>query len=227
MKKGFTLAEVLITLVIIGVIAAMTIPALINKTNEQETVVAVKKAYSTVSQAYQKVIAENGEIDPSILGAANEDATKSLGQKFAKQLNAQKICGQTAGGGCWANVMYKNFRGADWNNLETNGTDYLIQLSDGMSVAVYGYSTYQNIGNNENLKNILGDLHVDINGAKGPNVIGKDVFEFYITKNGILPAGVEGDNIFPLSTCKVTGPACTAWIIAKGNMDYLRKDISW
>ena len=42
-RKGFTLAEVLITLVIIGVIAALMIPALMNKTNEQETVVAVKR----------------------------------------------------------------------------------------------------------------------------------------------------------------------------------------
>ncbi len=56
-RKGFTLAEVLITLVIIGVIAAITIPPLMNKTNEQDTVVAVKKAYSILSQAYQRVVA--------------------------------------------------------------------------------------------------------------------------------------------------------------------------
>lgn len=56
-NNGFTLAEVLITLVIIGVIAALTIPALINKTNEQDTVTSVKKAYTILSQAYQKTIA--------------------------------------------------------------------------------------------------------------------------------------------------------------------------
>ena len=56
-KFGFTLAEVLITLVIIGVIAAITIPPLMNKTNEQYTVVAVKKAYFILSQAYQRVVA--------------------------------------------------------------------------------------------------------------------------------------------------------------------------
>lgn len=67
-KAGFTLAELLITFVVVGIIAVMTIPLLITRTNEQETVVAVKKAYSTVSQAYQKVIAENGEINVSELG---------------------------------------------------------------------------------------------------------------------------------------------------------------
>lgn len=45
-KRGFTLAEVFITLVVIGIIVAITIPSLINKTNEQETVVGVKNAYS-------------------------------------------------------------------------------------------------------------------------------------------------------------------------------------
>ena len=47
--RGFTLAEVLITLVIIGVIASMTIPTLMNKTNKQEYVSRLKKAYSTLS----------------------------------------------------------------------------------------------------------------------------------------------------------------------------------
>ena len=50
-KLGFTLAEVLITLVIIGVIAAMTVPTLMNNTNAQEFRSALKKAISGVNQA--------------------------------------------------------------------------------------------------------------------------------------------------------------------------------
>lgn len=50
-KLGFTLAEVLITLVIIGVIAAMTVPTLMNNTNAQEFRTALKKAISGVNQA--------------------------------------------------------------------------------------------------------------------------------------------------------------------------------
>ena len=50
-KSGFTLAEVLITLVIIGVIAAMTIPTLLSNTNKQETKTALKKAMSIINQA--------------------------------------------------------------------------------------------------------------------------------------------------------------------------------
>ena len=50
-KLGFTLAEVLITLVIIGVIAAMTVPTLMNNTNAQEFRSALKKAISVANQA--------------------------------------------------------------------------------------------------------------------------------------------------------------------------------
>ena len=53
MKKGFTLAEVLITLAIIGVVAALTIPSVIVKTQQQEFKTGAKKAISVLSQAMQ------------------------------------------------------------------------------------------------------------------------------------------------------------------------------
>lgn len=51
-KYGFTLAEVLITLGIIGVVAAMTMPSLIASHKEKETVSKLKKVYSTLSNAF-------------------------------------------------------------------------------------------------------------------------------------------------------------------------------
>ncbi|MDD3237979.1 MAG: type II secretion system protein [Candidatus Gastranaerophilales bacterium] len=60
-KKAFTLAEVLITLVIIGVIAALTIPSLLNDTNDKEIRTGVKKAYSMLSQAQEKEYSESGQ----------------------------------------------------------------------------------------------------------------------------------------------------------------------
>ncbi len=62
-KRAFTLAEVLITLGIIGVVAALTLPTLIQKQQEQATVVSVKKFYSAFSQAYLQAIEENGTLD--------------------------------------------------------------------------------------------------------------------------------------------------------------------
>ena len=52
--------NLLIALVVIGIIAALTVPALMQKTQKQEYVTALKKAYSTLSQVTQEIIAEKG-----------------------------------------------------------------------------------------------------------------------------------------------------------------------
>ncbi len=229
-KHGFTLAEVLITLVIIGIIAAMTIPTLMNKTNEQETVVALKKAYSTLGQAYQRMVAENGEFNPEYYSSSNE-TTKALGDIFAKQLNVQKNCGQDAGGECWStqnNGMYKFLGGADWMNWDTNDESYYrVRLNDGSSLALIANNYYYERGTNEQLTNVYGNFFIDVNGDKQPNTLGKDVFAFNITKYGIYPYGTPFATRYPLDTCRVNGYGCTAWVIMKGNMDYLKKVVSW
>ncbi len=234
MKKinGFTLAEVLITLVIIGIIAAMTIPSLMNKTNEQETVVAVKKAYSILGQAYQRMVAENGEFNSSYFGSTKLEITKNFGDEFVKYFNVQKNCKMETNTDCWSTEnggMYKFFDGSDWVNW--NGLDdyYKFRLSDGMSVGYGLFKDAKVTGTAEYLKNVTGDFFVDVNGDKGPNTLGKDTFTFWLTKYGFVPVGTPSDDAFDssLSLCKTYGRGCAAWVITKGNMDYLRKDISW
>ena len=58
--KGFTLAEVLITLGIIGIVAALTIPTLISKYQERVTITRLKESYSMLAQAYQFGVNGNG-----------------------------------------------------------------------------------------------------------------------------------------------------------------------
>lgn len=62
-RKGFTLAETLITLGIIGIIAALTLPTIMSKYREQVTMSKLKKFYSTMQQAHLRSIADNGEVD--------------------------------------------------------------------------------------------------------------------------------------------------------------------
>lgn len=59
-KKAFMLAEVLITLGIIGVVAAMTLPAMIQKQQKKEVIVSLQKMYSTLMQAAESYQAANG-----------------------------------------------------------------------------------------------------------------------------------------------------------------------
>ena len=80
-KLGFTLAEVLITLVIIGVIAAMTVPTLMNNTNSQEFRSALKKAISGANQALTLHYALEG------LGAQDYTHATLVSDVFKKRMN--------------------------------------------------------------------------------------------------------------------------------------------
>ena len=61
MKKAFTLAEVLITLMIIGIVAALTIPSVISNYQQQEFKTGLKKAVSVLNEAIQMNISQDGE----------------------------------------------------------------------------------------------------------------------------------------------------------------------
>jgi prepilin-type N-terminal cleavage/methylation domain-containing protein len=71
MRKGFTLAEVLITLGVIGVVAALTLPALIVNHKKKVILTRMKKFYSAYTQTYNMKIANDGSIDASMLTAIN------------------------------------------------------------------------------------------------------------------------------------------------------------
>lgn len=229
MGKGFTLAEVLITLVVIGVMAAMTIPTLMNQTNEQETITALKKAYSIMGQAYQKVISENGEIIPSELGSNEREATQKFGEMMAKHLSISKNCGMSTNEDCFAEGTYNFLNGTILGNFNNLDDYYKVRLNDGMSLLTNASNNYISVyqGFCDKMDYIFGHVSVDINGDKGPNVLGKDYFNFYVTKYGILPVGTPEDGVNTLSQCRTWGQGCTAWAISKGNMHYLRKDVSW
>ena len=118
--------------------------------------------------------------------------------------------------------------------------------SDGMSVFFYTYGNRPSINGEGLEKESYGALSVDINGFKGPNSAGEDLFTFTITKNGIYPYGTKTSmmkekledgtivtkNAFPRmcnrKDCYVNCEACAAWVMYNENMDYLHcDDLSW
>lgn len=229
-KKGFTLAEVLITLGIIGVVAAMTIPTLMNATQSRETVTSLKKVFSTLSSAYLLAQQENGPPETWDLTAHPENM---LGY-MAPYLKVTKNCG--TGPGCFpSGVNYKGLDGSPWSDLSSNTSIYKLQLPDGMIIAGVPYSgdCTANGGTSTQLNNALcGGFDVDINGFKGPNTGGKDVFAFYLTKYGIIPCGTQSDTSQAFSaTCLAgLGEGCTAWVIYNENTDYTKScksTLSW
>lgn len=81
-KFGFTLAEVLITLGVIGVVAGLTLPAVVTNYQKQKTVSFVKKFYNEINNAIKLSVAENGDVDLWMQSAHDNSYQENL--KFVK-----------------------------------------------------------------------------------------------------------------------------------------------
>ena len=100
-KSGFTLAEVLVTLMIIGVIAAMTIPSLQEDARRRGYVAGCKKAYSTITNAVTLTEQNEGP-----LRTWNWNDPDEIIDNVRKNLNLQEYCGEDKSKNCFADYNY-------------------------------------------------------------------------------------------------------------------------
>ena len=237
-RCAFTLAEVLITLGIIGIVAAMTMPVLIQNHREKVTVTQLKKAYSVLSQAMLMAVKEDGTADiwdsyqSENDGYADEEPvtrTRFTPINLVKQLKVAKDCGFTSSG-CFQSGAYKQLKGLAERDFENKGSYYKVVLSDGSILALEGYEPQHEVFDGLEDR-AYGEIWVDINGKKFPNIAGKDLFLFVYTKDRILPYGYNRiDKPLSSTSCRATasGYDCTAWVLYNENMDYLYcDDLSW
>lgn len=187
-KSGFTLSEVLITLGIIGVVAAMTLPALVQKNNAKVLETALKKAYSNASQAYLLTKSQLG-VDNIHETYTYYDSSKGgyiyaseFINEFYKNLKIVKKINF---------YPYKNYNGT--RDITSNiGSDYpsaVNILPDGSSIGVIIVMDGMNGG-----RNIW--ISFDTNGPyKKPNRYGHDIFKFMIDKS---------DKLIPVKNIKVS-----------------------
>ena len=200
-KSAFTLAEVLITLAIIGVVAAMTIPTLIQNHQKRSLEVATKKFYSMMSQAVKQYMADEGVDDLRNTALASDnygeetsspEAIESIRNFVTKYLKVAKECDHDAND-CFA-TNYKAWNGGEttYGNFTetanwTSRRDYV--LADGAVIRI-GYSYSE----------LPIDLYVDVNGKKGPNRVGYDLWNMDIFYDGVIddsrigPAIRSGNN---------------------------------
>lgn len=235
-KTAFTLAEVLITLGIIGVVASITLPAVITHIQNKGFVEGLKKNYAVIQAATSAIIAEEGS--PKNWnwttykgGDTGNSGNQSIVNLYKKHLIVaedcglikwnQKLCGQQI-------PVYKYLNG------ETNATflynlppytdTYTFILQDGSIIAV-GFKVVA-IGMRWGTPDI--SFTIDVNGLKGPNIIGRDVFIVYMDKNKqgkILPytneVFIDGptDN---RNTCdkSKSGYSCAYRVISENKMNY-------
>lgn len=177
---AFTLAEVLITLGIIGIVAAMTIPILITEYQKQVTATRLSKVFSLMSQSLQNSQLEIGTSKSWGKPSTEYDDTASYDwwhEYFIPnaKFSVAKICTSATGNAAeCALTDVKNLDGSDdvntgvgsAFNCGTTGGCYV--LNDGTALHFSG------VGNQ------YAYIHVDINGKSKPNTWGKDIFTMMI-----------------------------------------------
>jgi type II secretory pathway pseudopilin PulG len=184
-KVAFTLAEVLIAIGIIGVVAAMTIPNLINDSKARQLRSQFLKSYSTISQALRAMEAD----DIPITKDAYTGGSMLFSAQFIKYLDGAKFCpylGDVKNASC---AILINTKGTvSYKTLFGSEISYLNKFDDGQIILKDGTLLFfeDSYASADALW-----ISVDINGVNGkPNLIGYDVFTFELNNHGkLIPMG--------------------------------------
>lgn len=194
-RRAFTLAEVLITLGVIGVVAALTIPVVINFAFERESVSKAKETYSMLTQAVAQWQAEEGcvgettkcpQVGPMVWpGGAYPHNQRAVATELAKYLKIADTGGDV---GNWPIVVTNSVK--DWMPDESYGldgskcgvgcSDYDTGLFINKVSAEYNSGSYFLLQNGVIISvsglNWKYNIIFDTNGKKKPNRLGRDVF---------------------------------------------------
>ena len=238
-KVAFTLAETLITLGIIGIVAAFTLPSLIQHNIEKQRVAQLKKAYSELSQAYSLAVEEYGAPTEWGMGGMYEEKSHYImANNMRKFLKLSVDCVDMTEVQTEKNCGFKGAFGGSQYIYNERNYKYVV-LNDGSLVQFRIISGACNWAFGT-ISNVCGGINIDINGATPPNRNGEDIFYIFMTRNKLIPAGIDGASLSFERACNraIKVPyswyggdnmySCTAWVLYNENMDYLHCDsLSW
>lgn len=209
-NNAFTLAEVLITLGIIGIVAAMTLPTLNQKREDKELISQTQKVYADLNNAMLLSQKDYGVVgDNSFLFNA-KDSSYTVAQNLLKYFNGATLCKNSSQKGCkpyYYDIKYATKR-VDSNGLgsvETSDSSPKIIFSNGAILKIgtnqsgcepkeytetirdeFGRPVKNPDGTNQTrtyTSEVCANLSFDVNGPKGPNQFGRDVYWFWVYRN--------------------------------------------
>ncbi len=191
MKKGFTLSEILITLTIVGVVAALTVPAVMRNYRNKMFTAALQKTYNQLSDATIAIMNDEHVDDfyetkaRSCIKGGDGNVNGNCAEGFAYFLDnylepIRKDCGK-GGNLCVGGLAPDSYKTLSGNNAGTIGGYYCIQTTRGATIC--GFFN----GNNTCMS-----LAVDVNGAEGPNVTGRDLFTMDVQNDGTISDYASG-----------------------------------
>jgi len=217
--RAFTLAEVLITLGVVGVVAAITLPTVIKNYQKHQTVTQLKYAYNLVNNALENFYSENG-MQREWDWVSEDNLENYIQDRIGKYIKVVKYYGKSHFNSplCPEAGTFKK------NNLAYRWLDNKTGISSPpFGVNTVSLLTVNNICIGLNNYNNRAGIFIDINNSTNkPNISGKDLFMFRIDANGkIIPGFSTYDD------CKKNsqGYNCSAKIIY--NNWEIDKDYPW
>ena len=230
------MAEVLITLGIIGIVAAMTLPSLIGKWQKKVTVTRLKRTYTVLAQAVQRSIADYGDpLNWDLGDFYNSEYTqanvKDMLEKFTSTYMVPYLAKvKKIEYGTLEDLGYKSVKiPNDESNRYLNTKGQVLVLNDGTVLQIR--SATGNSGTDEDRDDRIVSIYIitDINGFKGPNVIGKDFFTFQISLTtgefGFFYQSSQNTREKMLSSCKSSPWTCGRLILMDGWE--IKEDYPW
>ena len=221
-KPAFTLAEVLITLGIIGVVAAITIPGLINNYKANKLRTQFLKSYSTIQQAFKLMQEDDASLDPTTY--AQHEFYKS----FMKYLKGSTDCGigDKTDFPCVYTRDYSSATGFKYYKTLNGNSNIVPAYFDDGQIALQDGTLL--LFENENRYKGRIFVSIDLNGANNPpNRWGYDLFTFQFIDEELKVMGDVGTNYTDMnkycnknSSYNMNGIACAKY--AKDNADYFK-----
>ena len=210
----------MVTLGIIGVVAALTVPSLMQNWQKDAYTTQLHKVYTELSQAAIKATNDSNAIslDETDYVCTNEHGAEEFIKKYFKVV---KSCG-TDLTPCFAS-SYKNIDGTDFE-LET--PEYVATIASGASISVWYNSLgsadcgLADFGYGDDNNHGYMQLQVDTNGAQWPNRVGRDLFYMELYSDGKVSETYNGDIKWQAEACTDGGfgygVGCLSRIIQDG-----------
>lgn len=234
LESAFTLAEVLVTVGIIGVVAALTVPNIMDNYQKEAQATQLRKVVNDFSNSVDMLITEEGKTKLAHTSLyTSEDVDAFIKSKF----KVIKECEANASSGCFATQDYRAINGAASKTYNCSGKSYVLANSAAVCVSVEG--KLPTVSKAEATEGVVtspllpggatstpsvdldidpGDprimIQVDTNGTEKPNIGGRDMFIFYVDNNANAQAtmntgAISFDKSCMTSVCAPGATDCT------------------
>ena len=219
-SSAFTLAELLVVIGLIGVVATMTIPNLANNSGNQKNTLRLQKTYQTLNEAYGRASAKYGPMSTWFTSDMDETAKQDkIAARFKEFLSVQRDCG--TGNGCYPDEKTKTSKGLVLDDVIAKTTHPKMLLASGVAIDFYVQPKEKGDSILEESdifmgELILGQVRVGTSGINETPIYGRNLFIFTLTDTGVRPNGLND-----VTKCFSSPDSCAAWVIKYGNMDYL------